>query len=91
MQINSDEEKQNDSTRKLPSIMLAMGADHVEAVCDAKHASRKMTEFDFVLVKGMEEVKKFNGSTKGELPPCVHIPWVKECLAAGKLLDIPDT
>ena len=69
--------------------MLAMGADHVEAVCDVKHAQCTTTEYDLVLVKDMEEVKKFNAS-KGDRPSCVHIPWVKECLVAGKLLDVPD-
>ena len=66
-----------------------MGADHVEAVCDVKHASRKTIEYDYVLVKDAEEVKKFKTAGKGDRPPCVHIPWVKECLVAGKLLDIP--
>jgi len=67
-----------------------MGADHVEAVCDVKHASFKVFEYDYVLVKDAEEVKKFNAAGKGGRSPCVHIPWVKECLVAGKLLDIPD-
>lgn len=66
-----------------------MGADHVEAVCDVKHAQRKIAKYDLVLVKDMEEVEKFNAG-KGDLPPCVHIPWVKECLVAGKFLDVPD-
>jgi len=66
-----------------------MGADHVEAVCDIKHASYEASEYDYVLVKDVEEVKKFNATGKDDRPPCVHIPWVKECLVAGKLLDIP--
>jgi len=66
-----------------------MGADQVEAVWDVKHASLKMTEYDYVLVKDMEEVKKFNAAGKADPPPCFHIPWVKECLVAGKFLDIP--
>lgn len=90
LQFNSDDDKQNESTRKLPSIMLAMGADHVEAVCDMKHASYKTSEYDLVLVKDAEDVKKFNSAGTGDWPPCVHIPWVKECLVAGKLLDNPD-
>ena len=89
-QLNSADDKQYESTRKLPSIMLAMGADQVEAVCELKHALHKITEYDLVLVKDEEEVEKFNAAGKGERPPCVHIPWVKECLVAGKLLDIPD-
>jgi hypothetical protein len=60
LQFNSEDDRQNESTRKLPSIVLAMGADHVEAVCDVKHAQQKTTEFDFVLVRDMGEVKKFN-------------------------------
>jgi len=90
LQFNSEDDKQYESTRKLPSIMLAMGANHVEAVCDLKHASHKMSEYDLVLVKDAEDVKKFNSVRKGTRPDCVHIPWVKECLVAGKLLDIPD-
>ncbi|KAF9648083.1 hypothetical protein BDM02DRAFT_3116022 [Thelephora ganbajun] len=88
--FNSEDDRQNESTRKLPSIVLAMGADHVEAVCDVKYALYKTFEYDFVLVKDVEEVKKFNATRKGDRPPCVHIPWIKECLIAGKLLDIPD-
>jgi len=88
--LNSASDKQYESTRKLPSIMLAMGADQVEAVCELKHASHKITEYDLVLVKDEEEVEKFNAVGKGERPPCVDIPWVKECLVAGKLLDIPE-
>ncbi|KAF9791152.1 hypothetical protein BJ322DRAFT_1000042 [Thelephora terrestris] len=88
--INSEDDKQNESTRKLPSIMLAMGADEVEAVCDLKHALREVTDYDLVLVKDVEEVEKFNAAGKVGRPPCVHIPWVKECLVAGRLLDIPE-
>ena len=89
-QFNTEDDKQNESTRKLPSIMLAMGADHVEAVCDEKYAAHKAFEYDLVLVKDTEEVKKFNSTKKGDRPSCVHIPWVKECLVAGKFLDVPD-
>ena len=88
--LNSEDDRQNESTRKLPSIILAMGADHVEAVCDVKYAHYKMNGYDLVLAKDVEDVKKFNSTGKGDRPPCVHIPWVKECLVAGKLLDIPD-
>lgn len=66
-----------------------MGADHVEAVCDVKHAQYKTTDYDFVLVRDMGEVRKFN-TGKGDPPAWVHIPWVKECLVAGKLLNVPD-
>lgn len=90
LQFNSEDDKQNESTRKLPSIMLAMGADHVEAVYGEKHAAYKTFEYDLVLVKDVEDVKKFNSAGKGDRPPCVHIPWVKECLIAGKFLDIPE-
>lgn len=87
--INTEDDRQNKSTRELPGIMLAMGADQVEAVCDLKDAQHEINDYDFVLVKDLEEVKKFNGVVKGERPPCVHIPWVKECLVAGRLLDVP--
>ena len=89
-QFNSEDDKQNESTRKLPSIMIAMGADRVEAVCDEKHAASKSFEYDFVLVKDAEDVEKFNSTRKGDRPACVHIPWVKQSLVAGKLLEIPD-
>lgn len=90
LQINTEDDRQNESTRKLPSIMLAMGADHVEAVYDEKHAAYKTSEYDLVLVRDAEDVRKFNSAGKGDRPPCVHIPWVKECLIAGRLLDVPD-
>jgi hypothetical protein len=62
-----------------------MGAKRVEAVCEPKHASADLSQFDYVIVKEENEVEKFarDGVT------CVHVPWMKECLIASQLLPLP--
>lgn len=63
-----------------------MGATEVEAVADAGTASRKLQDYDYVVVKdpaAMQRIKTAHSSAN-----CVHLPWVKECLVTGRLLPI---
>jgi hypothetical protein len=83
---NSDSEKQKEPGRTVPRIVLAMGAELVEAVVDHRHASADLSEYDYVLVKDAKEVKEYTG----EGVTCVHVPWMKECLIASQLLPLPD-
>jgi len=62
-----------------------MGSEQVEAVCDPKHASADLTEFDYVIMKEEDDVEKY----AREGVTCVHVPWMKECLIASQLLPLP--
>jgi len=83
---NSDGERQKEPGRTVPRIVLAMGAELVEAVVDHRHASADLGEYDYVLVKDVKEVKEY----AREGVTCVHVPWMKECLIASQLLPLPD-
>lgn len=69
----------------MPRIILAMGAARVEAVYDLKSASSKPAAFDYVVIKDASDfIKELRGSVT------VHLPWVKDCLIAGRLLPLPE-
>ncbi|KAH7919016.1 hypothetical protein BV22DRAFT_1108220 [Leucogyrophana mollusca] len=75
-----------EASRSVPWIILAMGASRVEAVFDVKSASSKdLKVFDYVVVKDCDEAGKDLREADVTL---VHVPWVKECLIAGRLLPI---
>jgi hypothetical protein len=64
-----------------------MGAKRVEAASEIRHASDPSLEtFDYVVVKDATEV--MHGIPKATAT-LVHLPWVKECLIAGRLLEPP--
>lgn len=56
----------------------------MEAVSEPKHASMKLNEFDYVLVKERDGV----GQYTGEGVTCVDWPWLKECLMASQLFPL---
>ena len=62
-----------------------MGASQVEAVVDVKYASRKLHEYDYVVVK--EVYDKAQSNIDGV--NCVNFGWVKDCLIMGRLLPNP--
>lgn len=68
----------------VPRIVLCMGASYVEAVSNASAASRKLHEYDYVIVKDAAEI----GITGEDLENCVPFPWVKECLVVGRFLPM---
>ena len=79
-----DTDRAMEASRTVPLIILAMGADRVESVSDPKYASElDLTKYDYVVVK--------------DAPPqplaadvsFVDVTWIKECLIAGRLLDMP--
>jgi hypothetical protein len=62
-----------------PKIMLAMGAESVEAVPDLKHASSALVEYDYIVVASTDgKIKK--------LPNCkvVSWEWVKDALISRR-------
>jgi hypothetical protein len=64
-------------------IMLAMGASHLEVVSQEKHASQKLSKYDYLVVKEGEELMQ------REDVVCVDFAWIKGCLIAGRLIDLP--
>ena len=67
----------------VPRILLCMGATRVEAVADARNASKSVDEYDYVIVKEEKDVRPL----RNRRVQCVHFAWVKECLVAGRVLD----
>jgi hypothetical protein len=63
-----------------------MGASRVEAVTDLKAASGSLSAFDYVVIKDSHD---FVPALKSGVM-CVHLPWVKDCLIAGRLLPLPE-
>ncbi|KAH7913741.1 hypothetical protein BJ138DRAFT_1133891 [Hygrophoropsis aurantiaca] len=75
-----------EASRSVPWIILAMGASRVEAAFDLKSASSKnLQSFDYVVVKDNDEAVENLRESDVTL---VHVPWIKQCLIAGRLLPI---
>jgi len=68
----------------IPRIILAMGANRLEVVSAEKYASHQLTKYDYVVVKEGEELAPRKGAV------CVDFAWIKGCLIAGRLLEIPE-
>lgn len=68
----------------VPGIILAMGADAVEAVTEPRYATRKLSEYDYVVIR---DANRYGP----EFSNCVtvHWSWVKECLIASRLIPLP--
>jgi hypothetical protein len=64
-------------------IMLAMGASRLEVVSEERYASQKLSEYDYLVVKEDEELMQ------REDVVCVDFAWIKGCLIAGRLIDLP--
>ena len=47
----ANEEQVNEPFSQIPPIVLAMGANFVEAVTDVEHLSRKLDDFDYVVIR----------------------------------------
>lgn len=68
----------------VPRIVLCMGAATVEAVSDRKFASRKLKDYDYVVVRDDADTSSFQ-----DVNNCVNVSWVKDCLISGRLLAHP--
>ena len=76
-----------EASRIVPWIIICMGASRVEAVAEVKFASKDLSEYDYIVIKDFSERPKDlleDGLT------LVHVPWVKDCLIAGRLLPPDD-
>ena len=78
-------EKAKEASRMVPRIILAMGAARVEAVTDLKATSDSLSTFDYVVIK-----ESYDSVSALQDVVCVHLPWVKDCLIAGRLLPLPE-
>ncbi|OAX38923.1 hypothetical protein K503DRAFT_740390 [Rhizopogon vinicolor AM-OR11-026] len=79
----------NEASRFVPWIIICMGASRVEAVTEVKFASKDLSAYDYVVIKEFCERPK-------DLPEddditVAHVPWVKDCLIAGRLLPLVDS
>lgn len=82
-QKNAPDEK-SQALGALPRIILAMGADIVEAVTESRLASRKVTDYDYIVIREATQYSaEFSGCTT------VHWAWVKESLIASRCLPFP--
>ncbi|KAG6814480.1 hypothetical protein H0H92_000005 [Tricholoma furcatifolium] len=79
------EEKSHEAHNAATRIILAMGADRVEAVNDIAYASTPLEDFDLVIVK---QDKDYDPELM-LAEKTVHWNWVKECLVASRLLPQP--
>ena len=62
-----------------------MGARRVEAVANASSASKKLDDYDYVLIKegsAIPQVRHAKGSVTW-----VNTAWLKECLITGRLIE----
>jgi len=69
-----------------------MGAERVEAAVDLKNVvSKDLSQFDYVVFKDLEsrDDKQFLKNMDVAVQ-CVDVPWVKECLYANRLVDVPE-
>ncbi|KAG5653828.1 hypothetical protein H0H81_010101 [Sphagnurus paluster] len=78
------DEKNHEAQNAVTRIILAMGANRVEAVSDVRYASSAISSFDYVVVK---EAGHYGPHL--EDGTIVHWPWVKDCLVASRLLPLP--
>ncbi|KIM49330.1 hypothetical protein M413DRAFT_438515 [Hebeloma cylindrosporum] len=78
------DDKGQEAMNAVPRIILAMGADAVEAVTEPRYATRKLSDYDYVVIR--------DANLYGpEFSNCVtvHWSWVKECLIASRFIPLP--
>jgi len=68
----------------VPRIILAMGAETVEAVTEFRYASKESHDYDYIIIREpLHYSPEFVGSTT------VTWTWVKESLVASRCLPLP--
>jgi len=84
VQLPGVDEKAQEAINAVARIILAMGAESVEAVTDIQHASTGVSAFDFVIIREASHYfpELSNATT-------VHWNWVKDCLIASRYLPLP--
>ncbi|KAF9484732.1 hypothetical protein BDN70DRAFT_872278 [Pholiota conissans] len=78
------DERALEASTALPRIILAMGAEIVEAVTEARYASKSLADYDYLVIKEPEQyLREYSQCTT------VHWPYVKQCLLASRHLPLP--
>ncbi|KDR81687.1 hypothetical protein GALMADRAFT_239810 [Galerina marginata CBS 339.88] len=80
------DDKTQEAINAVPQIILAMGADTVEAVTDIRFASYKLKEYNYLIIREENQYLPKYADTECKT---VHWTWVKECLIASRLLPFP--
>ncbi|TFK42505.1 hypothetical protein BDQ12DRAFT_676322 [Crucibulum laeve] len=73
------------SQEAINHIILAMGADRVEAVMELSYASRDVDSYDYVVIR--EDVEYTPELAEATV---VTWTWVKNCLIASRLVPLPE-
>ncbi|KAH9483918.1 hypothetical protein JR316_0003396 [Psilocybe cubensis] len=79
------DDKAQEATNAIPQIILAMGADRVEAVTDVRYATHQLQEYDYLVIRE----KHHYSPGYSQCPSVVDWTWVKECLIASRYLTTP--
>jgi hypothetical protein len=65
-----------------------MGAKRVEAASEIRYVSdQSFEQFDYIVVKDKKDIIR---NLPNDAIKLVHVPWVKDCLIAGRLLGGPE-
>lgn len=78
------DEKGQEAINAVARIILAMGAEYVEAVTDIQHATSGVSAYDFVIIR---EASHYSPELSDATT--VHWNWVKDCLIASRYLPLP--
>ncbi|KJA27104.1 hypothetical protein HYPSUDRAFT_35669 [Hypholoma sublateritium FD-334 SS-4] len=78
------DDKTLEASNSVPRIILAMGAEVVEAVTEPRHASQVLSYYDYLVIREP-------GQYSPQFTDCtvVHWAWVKDCLIASRYLPLP--
>ena len=68
-----------------PRVVIAMGATQVEAAADDSFASKRLSDYDYVVLKDTSEFERYESQSDATL---VTYQWVKECLIARQLVPL---
>ncbi|KAF8965254.1 hypothetical protein BDZ97DRAFT_1812840 [Flammula alnicola] len=78
------DERAQEASNAVPRIILAMGAEVVEAVTEPSYASKELSDYDYLIIREPHQYLP-------EFAQCVtvHWTWVKESLIASRYLPLP--
>ena len=84
LQRAGNDDKTPEASNSVPRIILAIGAEVVEAVTEPRHASQGLSNYDYLVIR---EPAQYSA----QFADCtvVHWAWVKDCLIASRYLPLP--
>jgi hypothetical protein len=81
LQNSPDLDMSKEASTAVPRIILAMGADRVEAAADTQSASERLSAYDYVV--SQDPLPDLGAGVK-----TVNVEWVKDCLVSRKLTKL---